>query len=272
MNVYVINLDRSPERLQFIEQQAADLGIAFERVSAVDGRQMSVEQIRERVSETYEFQPLNAGEVGVFMSHRLAWTRLLQSGHPHAAVFEDDVLFSSSLKDVLARIETIPNDFDIIKMETTLRTIVCNRAVRPLGQTHHLQQLLSWHGGAAGYVISAMCAKRLLDLTTKLADPVDQILFNPMSTICSKLNILQLAPATCIQKDILDEAIGPAFGTTIDRHVSKGRLFRHGPLIDLRRMLKKQVERQRRKWLALKSINVQLIVPFGQDRAVRRSA
>lgn len=272
MNVYVINLDRSPDRLQFMQQQAQVARVAFERIAATDGRKFSDEQRRELLSESYEFQPLNAGEIGVFMSHRQAWTRLLQSGGRHAAVFEDDVLLTASLRDVLTDIDNDPPQFDIIKLETTLRKVVCRREQTRLGKNHGLQQLLSWHGGAAGYVINSKCAKWLLERTAKLADPVDQILFNPISSICSKLNILQLTPAACVQKDILEEASGPVFGTTIDRHVSKDGLFRHGPLIDLRRMLKKQIERQRRTWLAMKTQNEQLIVPFVCDSAVRRSA
>ena len=37
MKCYLINLDRSPDRLAFFTQQAASSGIVFERMSAIDG-------------------------------------------------------------------------------------------------------------------------------------------------------------------------------------------------------------------------------------------
>lgn len=37
MNVYVINLERSPERLEFIRQRLKSLKIDFKRIDAIDG-------------------------------------------------------------------------------------------------------------------------------------------------------------------------------------------------------------------------------------------
>jgi len=272
MKSYLINLDRSPDRLQFFAQQANSLGIEFERISAVDGRKMTAAELAEVVSPVFEFQPLNAGEIGVFMSHREAWKRLVSSGAPQAAVFEDDVLLVNSVRQILSAIDTQYIEFDIIKLETTLRPVVCAKSEMRLQSGNVLQRLLTWHGGAAGYVISARCALTLLNLSDRLADPVDQVMFNPMSSICSQLRILQLNPAGCVQKDILSELDSAAFGTTIDRNVTRGRLFRHGLFVDVRRMLKKQFERQRRKWLAMKKENCQVTIPFEKTEQLRRVA
>ena len=105
MRVYLINLDRSPERLNFFEKQASVSGIDFERISAVDGRQLSSEELAAAVAQKFEFQPISACEIGVFMSHKRAWEKLLASGKPHAAVFEDDVVLSSSIRSVLDAID-----------------------------------------------------------------------------------------------------------------------------------------------------------------------
>ncbi len=87
MKVYLINLDRSPDRLNFFQSQADRLGLPFERISAVDGRRLTAEELRDAVSASYEFQPVNAGEIGLFQSHKRAWEKLIDSGEPHAAVF-----------------------------------------------------------------------------------------------------------------------------------------------------------------------------------------
>ncbi len=279
MQVYLINLDRSPERLHFFEEQTQEVGIEFERISAVDGRLLSDEELAAAVMPTYEFQPLNAGEIGVFLSHKRAWERLVASREPYAVVFEDDVVLSPSLRADFEAIDTVQPAFDIIKLESTLRSVVCGRQATPLTSASGLQPLLTWHGGAAGYVISSDCAKRLLQQRRQLADPVDQVLFNPMSSISSQLEIHQLIPAACVQKDILEKSVSKpvskvgslknktaeAFGTTIDRNLSGGRIFRHGPLIDFRRLLKKQAERRRRKQLARRAENIEAVIPFQQS-------
>ena len=116
MKSYLINLDRSTERLEFFTRQAELLGIPFERISAVEGRRLSSEDLASAVSATFEFQPINAGEIGLFMSHKLAWQKLLASGEPHAAVFEDDAVMAPTMKSVMKAIDLEVADFDVIKL------------------------------------------------------------------------------------------------------------------------------------------------------------
>ena len=198
MRVYLINLDRSPERLQFFEKQASVIGIEFKRISAVDGRQLSSEELAAAVAEKFEFQPISACEIGLFMSHKRAWEKLVASGKPHAAVFEDDAVLSPSTRLVLDAIDASELDFDVIKLESTLRPVVCARQTETLESGTVLQRLHTWHGGTAGYVISAGSARQLLMLKEQLADPIDQVMFNPLSRVSSQLSIFQLNPAACI--------------------------------------------------------------------------
>ena len=265
MQAYLINLDRSPERFHFFEKQASAAGIEFERISAVDGRQLSSAELAAAVAAKFEFQPINAGEIGLFMSHKRAWEKLVASGAPHATVFEDDVVLSPSIRSDFAAIDAGKPEFDVIKLESTLRKVVCLRKSILLTHESVLQRLHTWHGGTAGYVISSSCAQLLLKLKEQLADPIDQVMFNPISRISLQLNIQQLNPAACIQKDILEKEKSAAFGTTIDRNVTGGRIFRHGPLIDIRRLLKKQTERLRRNRLARRPENIEAVIPFHQQ-------
>ena len=252
MKSYLINLDRSPERLAHFTEQARRAGLDFDRISAVDGRTLDETQRSDVVSRHFEFQPLNPGEIGIFLSQRSSWQRLLDSGEPMAAVFEDDVVLAARAGDLLQRIEAGGWRGDIIKLETTCRQVVLGDACCRLTDQHLLSPLCSWHGGAAGYVITRAAARRLLQATWPLADPVDQVLFNPMSRISASLRLLQLTPGLCIQKTILERGheAGGVFGTTIDRHASRGSLLRHGLWIDLRRAWLRQRERMRRRRLA----------------------
>lgn len=272
MKVYLINLDRSPDRLNFFQSQADRLGLPFERISAVDGRRLTAEELRDAVSVSYEFQPVNAGEIGLFQSHKRAWEKLIDSGEPHAAVFEDDALMSASIVKAFQAIDCEHPVFDVIKLETTLRRTVCSRQGFSFSSGHRLQKLLSWHGGTAGYVISRDCAGRLLELKHKVSDPIDQVMFNPMSKVSRQLNLQQLNPAVCIQQDILQSSEAARFGTTIDRNVSRRGLFRHGPLIDLRRFLKKMQERSRRNRLSADPANVCDMIPFADSQSASRAA
>lgn len=269
MKTYLINLDRSTDRLNLFAAQAARYGIEFERISAVDGGQLSDAQRSAVVAGDYEFQPINAAEIGLFLSHKQAWQRLLDSGEPHAAVFEDDAVLAETISATFAAIDRANVDFDVIKLETTLRQVVCTRTAYPLSSGQQLQRLLSWHGGTAGYVVAAGAAQRLLQLKQSVADTVDQVMFHPLSKVSAQLRILQIHPAICIQKDILDRDGAAELGSTINRNETRGVLFRHGPLIDFRRMVKRLRARQLREKLARRADNVQQVIPFAQAVSVR---
>ena len=263
MHSFLINLDRSPDRLAFFTSQAKASGIEFERIRAIDGRELTQEELDAVNSNEYEFQPTNTGYAALFMSHRLIWQHVVDRELPHAAVFEDDAVFSHNIHETFRSIDEERIRFDVIKLETTSRKIVCSRDAIVMRSGDSLQKLLSWHGGTAGYVISAEGARKLLALKQLHSDVIDQVMFNPLSSVSSKLNILQINPAACIQKDILDKASSDAFGTTIDREESKTRLFRYGLVADVRRLVKRQIEAARRRKLARRPENIQMQIPFG---------
>jgi glycosyl transferase family 25 len=283
MLAYLINLARSPERLAHFSAQAARAGVRFERLPAFDGRAIPADERARMLSAQWQFQPLNPGEVGIFLSQRLAWQRLLDSDDAMAAVFEDDVLLSPDAGRLLARLAEGGWNADVVKLETTLRPVVLGEPVHALDAAHSLRPLRSWHGGAAGYVVTRAAAERLLTATWPLADPVDQVLFNPLARVSTTLSLLQLTPALCVQKAIFDrkgagrEAVdlgsnGPAaasaggahdvFATTIERPATRGRLLRHGLVTDLRRAWLKHLERRRRQALAREPGHALVTVPF----------
>lgn len=260
---FLINLDRSPERLTWFTAQAARVGLGFERIAGVDGRTLTPAELQSATADSYEFQPINPGEAGLFMSHRDAWQRLLDSDAAHAAVFEDDAVLSQRIATVLDAIDRLALAADVIKLETTRRRVVLGQAVATIGGLHRLQPLCSWHGGTAAYVVSRAGAQLLLQATWPLADPVDQVMFNPMSRVSARLRLLQVCPGVCIQKNILEKGLDDGiFGTTIGRNTTGGRLWRHGPWIDLKRAWLKQRERSRRARLARQPGHEQQVVAF----------
>lgn len=108
MKVFVINLDRNPERLKSVTGQLAALGIEFERIVAVDGR---AEARRPTVREfLVNAGFLTPGERGCAMSHLKVCERMIRDGLPMAAVFEDDVRLGGELPRVLAEIADFMSD------------------------------------------------------------------------------------------------------------------------------------------------------------------
>lgn len=208
MNVYIINLDRAPERLNYMRQTLSEMGLGFIRAAAVDGSKMTEPQRRQVQQPSEKFYYLGPGELGCFLSHRLCWKLAAEAEEPHACIFEDDIHLSPDAGDILHDASWIPGDADIIKVETNFaKTLVeSNSLPAPCGRS--VSRLLGKHTSSGGYIISKKCAQRLYDMTDVVTAPLDQFVFNPVCEIFNELKIYQLTPALCVQDSILSERTG----------------------------------------------------------------
>jgi len=97
--VWVINLERSKDRLAAITQDLNHHQLPFTRLNAIspdnppNSYWLSEEAPRysEHLNKRGYFTSLKVGEISCFQSHQLAWKWLLASSAPYAMVLEDDV-------------------------------------------------------------------------------------------------------------------------------------------------------------------------------------
>lgn len=78
--IYVINLERRPDRRERIESALDDLGIIYKTMKAIDGRLIDEEYLNKlgikslpNYKDPYNDRPLNFGEIGCFLSHYFIW-------------------------------------------------------------------------------------------------------------------------------------------------------------------------------------------------------
>lgn len=197
MNVFIINLKRSTERLAFQQQQFDKLGLSFDRIDAV-----STAEISEQQYQTLAFgwqRPLRPVELACFLSHQAAWQKVLDTNQP-ALILEDDAVLSHQLPKLLAELEQKNlQDVDLINFEVRSRKkIMAQTAFMSLASGHTaLYALYQDRTGAAGYLLYPSGAKKLLDRLKQSAPAIaDGFIFS-----CYELNAFQAEPAAIIQED-----------------------------------------------------------------------
>ena len=202
MKVWVINLDRSPERFAHMQQQLARFDVPFERISAVDGATLAASQIAWWTSAPLAgVTVLTPGEIGCLHSHRKCWQETVDAGEP-GAVFEDDVLVSEDARNYLTADDWIPTDADVVELETFLRPILVDKHAAA-ARDRELLRLRGEHLGSAGYIVTPRSAERLLKLDRALPLPVDHLLFDPESPAFATMTIYQMSPAICVQQQVV---------------------------------------------------------------------
>ena len=106
--------------------------------------------------------------LGVFFSHRNVWRRIANGKNNFGAVFEDDLTFSNDARYLISDDGWIPEDVDIIKIETTSRKVLLLPPFSEVIPGRQLGNLASVHMGGGGYILSKNIAARLLTFHTKV--------------------------------------------------------------------------------------------------------
>jgi glycosyl transferase family 25 len=171
--IYIINLDRSSERLARIAKELKDAGLPFRRVPAIDGRDLdlSVREYDEDASRRHYLARLSPGEIACVLSHREVW-RLIQDGEEEAAVvLEDDAAFAGrrdELSQVVGEIARSPRP-ELVKLYNR------SRPRCPAGNYRRRHPLLPALTTTA-QALNRSAARALLAFTETFHEPADVII------------------------------------------------------------------------------------------------
>ncbi len=158
----VINLARSPDRLELMREQLSRTHIAWERFEAVEGAKLalpdhnlvdSVEYAR-RHGKTYA-----PGELGCYLSHVYAYQHFLATDKQFALILEDDVKLHPQLESVLESLYDCQHEWDLVKLSGVHRAGPV--AVRSLAAQTSLCVALTRCTGSSAYIINRHAAQQL---------------------------------------------------------------------------------------------------------------
>jgi glycosyl transferase, family 25 len=204
VKIFLINLDRCADRLEHMRAQLN--GVAFERISAIDGS-----------NDPPTAKGLTRFELACLESHKIGWRKFLSGPENHACFLEDDLHIWPGFAALVGDEAWIPKDAHSVKLDTYLQKVeLGDRRVAISGR--EVARLYSRHQSSAAYILSREGAARYLDLTANASLPADYSLF-PNHPRRTGLRIYQLSPAIAIQDHLLEPGEGgQAFATAMAGH------------------------------------------------------
>jgi GR25 family glycosyltransferase involved in LPS biosynthesis len=175
---FILHLERANARAATVRSLIASMAVESEVLAAVDGARLTPQEVdqacaRRRFRPTYPF-PLTRTEVGVFLSHRLAWRRIVDDGLDFAFIFEDDA-------------EIDPSQFAALVEFVILERRAWDYVLMP-AQPIRNGAVVASRGGltllrpdapplrAIAQIVSLAAAKRLLDRTLPFDRPIDTLM------------------------------------------------------------------------------------------------
>lgn len=119
--IFLINLDRASERLARVQRQADRIGFTFERIRAVEGRNIP----RWLEPEFSASKRLNDGEVGCYASHLVVASHIIGRSIDYAVVLEDDAEIDENFLSIIrSAVDNAGPQWDYIHLSSRFRKSV----------------------------------------------------------------------------------------------------------------------------------------------------
>jgi len=224
---FVINLDRSADRLAAMEQRLARTGLGWQRVRAVEGRELDLRRCPEIDVPGYERRhgkTLIGSEAGCYLSHLDAMRAFLRSSADYALLLEDDADFPPNFVPLLHELLRHTSAWDIVKLSSfhsgTPVPLV------PLIGPYALAVPLSRHCNSNSVLINRHAARVLLRRLLPMRVPYDHALERAW---LFGLKLRVVSPSPCPADTGLASTI--SLGTCLQR---KFPLYQRGPAMAYR--------------------------------------
>jgi len=202
INIYVINLDKRPDRLARLGGQLRGMGLAWQRVAAIDATKSAPGAFDLATGLKGPLGTMGMGDRACASSHFLAWQAFLTSDAAFALFLEDDVYLSADAPELLADASWVPSGVEVIKLEKygeDISKVLLGKGRKlPIGRFLH--PMYSRHVGGAAYILSRKAAQAAL-ARGNICVPVDHFWFNPnVSPLARKFRPHLINPGMATQR------------------------------------------------------------------------
>ena len=205
--VFIINLEKDSERKKYISNHFQERGIDFEFIKGIYGKSLTQQEI-EDLSDLPQSarcmgKELSLNELGCALSHKKAYKMIIEKNLDGAFIFEDDIILSENIKDILESIhknkKKLPKESWVGLSNSYIRV---NKKLFDLFDQYKIYQSPKVRG-ALGYYIDYAGAKKLLGLNKKTVYVADWF----TGGYIDKLNIYSINSACVMQNISIESSI-----------------------------------------------------------------
>jgi glycosyl transferase, family 25 len=185
--VFVINLKRSVERREYTTRQLNDLGMTFQLIEAIDGVELSDQEIRNNpdfgiYKSGYHSSYLRKEEIGCVLSHLKIFRKMVDEKIEQACILEDDNDYSMNFKDLLIGGNLNTTEWDILYLghhsACTTKEAQSTNKKQLVSSDSKIGEAIEVPYGAYAYIINIDAAKKILNLAFPIRMPFDSYIGN----------------------------------------------------------------------------------------------
>jgi glycosyl transferase, family 25 len=189
--VFVINLKRSAERRYHTTKQLNDLDIPFQIIEAIDGTELSDQEIRNNPNYGIYKKGLYSRyllkeEIGCALSHFKVYNHMVAEKIELACILEDDNDFSRDFKELLFNDHLNIKEWDLLYLGHHSGSVTKGAEIRKKKQVtpynFWIGEAVEVPYGSYAYVINLNGAKKILNGAFPLRTPFDRYIGNYLTT------------------------------------------------------------------------------------------
>lgn len=175
--VLVINLDRSQTRwLHMREMLIKNKFTDVQRIQAIDG--LSIDELE--VANFYDidenrkkyYVPLKKAEIACALSHRAAWRKIVEDNLDMACILEDDVYFEHEPYKVFAELQQLLKSNQPVIIRLYAKHLIRGKVLATIEKFRLVCPRLA-PLGMVGTLVNKSAARKLLDFSSTLYEPID---------------------------------------------------------------------------------------------------
>lgn len=202
--IFIINLERRPDRLEYMAAQLNDIGIAWECIAAHDMNTVNRDILAQEVAADGHVVEMGLGSQCCALTNFDIYRKIVDENFSAALILQDDVELSAEIVPFLTSLDWLPEDIHLVQFEKYGKTDSYRLLGPALGsmpvEGRTLHRLHSRTAGAACYLITHEGATRVLAEKPVMRMPIDHFLFSPnVSPIFHRLGVAVVSPALARQ-------------------------------------------------------------------------
>ena len=180
MKIFIITLPEAKGRQDHMRAQMKAQGLAFEFFDAVDGRNFDVPShpvYNATLRRLFFGRDMKGGEIGVLLSHKAIYQKMIDEGIEKALVFEDDAILEPNFAIVAQALVNTQSNYDLVRFLGSEKVSKLEqKIVQPLWGVYTMNKLRTAPGGAFAYSVTLQGARKMLNVLDKVYLPIDTLM------------------------------------------------------------------------------------------------
>ena len=174
IQILVISLKRSPGRREKVIRELSPLSLPWSFLDAEDGSLMKTFPLEYKPSKVMRLQgyALTANEIGCYLSHKKAWQRCVDANLP-TLILEDDFTLADNFQYQLIDILENADQWNFLRLQGLYD--VPHTKIIQIGSIS-IAKNIGDAVGATAYLLKPSIAKKLIESSHEIYEPVDHFL------------------------------------------------------------------------------------------------